>query len=240
MEPQAPANTIETNTNQPQPSVPATWPGAFGIYKQARTATLVNGWTLLGMVLVSILISAPVNIASKDNSLGTATLVASLIVVLLSFWLQLAMTYVLLAGGRGQKLGFGQALRKGLKVYVNGLVAYFLSRLLVVLSLVALVVPFFFVMPRLALVLYYLIDKNLGPIEAIKASWNGTKGHAGKVWGVIAVEILFGVLMLVLVGIYLSFMYLTATALLYLFVTSHQALSIAKAETTETPVTPAA
>jgi hypothetical protein len=67
-------------------------------------------------------------------------------------------------------------------------------------------------------VLFYVVDKGMGPIEAIKASWADSKGYSAKVWGAIAVSILFAVLCLLIVGIYLLFMYQTVFALLYLYI----------------------
>ena len=52
--------------------------------------------------------------------------------------------------------------------------------ILLVLSFIAFIVPFFFVMPRLMMAPYFLFDNR--PIESIKASWAATKGHVGKVW----------------------------------------------------------
>jgi membrane-anchored glycerophosphoryl diester phosphodiesterase (GDPDase) len=90
------------------------------------------------------------------------------------------------------------------------------------LSLLLFVIPFFFVLPRLVLSPYYLVNQNLGPIAALKASWEKTKGHSGKVWGIIGVNILFVLLCVTIIGIpvalYLLFMYASASPVLYYWI----------------------
>jgi hypothetical protein len=189
------------------------WPGAFGIFKRAKAATLVNGWTLFGLDVLAVIVSVLQQKGDKNNN---GTWVVAFVASLLSVFVQLVLTAAYLASARGEKISFGDSLKAGVKHYINGFIASIVVVVLLAISLLALVVPFFFVLPRLTLVFYFLVDQNLGPIEAIKASWDQTKGYSTKVWGVIAVSFLFAVLGLVLVGIYLSFVYQTAFALLYL------------------------
>ncbi len=107
------------------------------------------------------------------------------------------------------------------------------SGLVLVASFIALIIPFFIVAPRIALSPYFLIDKNMGPIEALKASWAITQGHAGKVWGIIGANIAFALLILTLIGIpvaiYLLFMYSAALAVLYEFLNKQPKPKAAKA-----------
>jgi hypothetical protein len=213
-----------------EPSTSAhNWPGAFGIFKQASAAAKKNLWALLGLNLLTIVASGISNGGEKQDVTWYIILIASLV----SIWLQLALISNYLAGVRDKTESFADSLQAGLKHFVNGFIATLVTAFLLVLSIIALVIPFFFVVPRLQLVLYYLVDQNMGPIEAIKASWENSKGYSLKVWGVIAVSLLFAVLCLVLVGIYLLFMYQTAFALLYLFINKNAGGA------TEADITPA-
>jgi uncharacterized membrane protein len=152
--------------------------------------------------------------------------------------IQLALTKAYLASARGEQISFMDSISGGAKHYVNGFIATIVSAVLIGLSFLALVIPFFFVLPRLTLVFYFLVDQNLGPMEAIKASWEQTKGHSGKVWGLIGVTVLFGILIFVLVGIYLTFVYQTVFALLYLHIAGKLAAE-KPAEVTPAPTDPA-
>jgi hypothetical protein len=57
-------------------------------------------------------------------------------------------------------------------------------------------------------------------VEAYKASWNATKGHGSKIWGLIGVTALFALLMIVVIGVYFIIMYAAAFALFYLYITT--------------------
>lgn len=206
MEPQA---TTTTSTD---------WPGAFGAFKRSAAAVKVNLLPILLFDLLLILASG----ASNTKKMWLVALVG----FLLSVWIQLALTSLYLASAKGEKQDFSAAAKVGIDRYVDGFMATILTGVLAFLSLIALIVPFFFVVPRLQLVLYFVVDKGMGPIEALKASWNETKGHSLKMWGAILVSVLFAVLMLVLVGIYLLFMYQAVFALLYLYVRSKQVPAI--------------
>jgi hypothetical protein len=214
---QAPS-TVPSET----PVIPTTWPGAFGVFKHSKQVVQVNLWAILGLNLITLVLGGFNKKDAHAHASGTMS-VLSLVGVLISFWLTVALVMLYLAGIRGEKLSFVAAFKRSLPFYLKTVGATILSALLLVLSLLALVVPFFFVLPRLVLINYFIVDRNAGPIEAIKLSWNGTKGHSLKVWGIIAAMILFAILCFVLVGIYLLFFYQAALAVLYTFITqSHQ------------------
>jgi uncharacterized membrane protein len=124
-----------------------------------------------------------------------------------------------LASARHLKIAVEEALRDAVPFILKYFLLFVLTTLLAGLSLLLLIIPFFFVMPRLVLAPYFMVDKKLGPIEALKASWAASKGNVGKIWGIFGVALLFGALILVLVGIYLSFMYAAIFAVFYLYIT---------------------
>jgi hypothetical protein len=212
--PETPAPETEQSPVQPAEPAPVAavteWPGAFGVFKRAAAATKVNLVAILLFNLVTILFSG-----ADRNKGGLLTFVS----LLVSIWASISLTSLYLASVRGQKQSFGDAAQVGFKRYVDGFIEYVVTVVLLMLSFVALIVPFFFVLPRLQFVMYYVVDKGMGPIDAIQASWADSKGFSLKVWGVLGVSILFGVLCVLIVGIYLLFMYQTALALLYLYAT---------------------
>jgi hypothetical protein len=193
------------------------WPGAFGIYRKSAQAVKFNLGAVLGTVLLGMVASALGNLENKDPS--ASLVVFSLVANIIAIIFAVALTHAAISSARFEKISFGTAVKKSLSfVTIKYFVACIAMFLLFFLSLLALIIPFFFVLPRLMLVFYYVVDKNMGPIESIQASWNATKGHVSKVYGVIGVSILVTIAIITVIGFYFYVMYAAAFALLYLFV----------------------
>ena len=211
----------QTEASQEE-TVPMTWPGAFGLYHFSRNAVRVNVWTLVALILINVVTSGIITSALQQLSLSRDA--AQMLASLFGAWISLAIVVTVLAGIRQQKISVGESLRQAGSFYINGVLLSVATFIIITASLLLFVVPFFFVMPRLSLATYFLVDKKLGVVDALKASWETTRGNVGKVWAVIGVTILFALLIFVLVGIYFLIMYLASTAILYIFLTqAHKA-----------------
>jgi hypothetical protein len=174
---------------------------------------------MLGLILLSVIISGSLQaIGGHDGHSPLAP-----ISWLLSIWVSLALTAAYLAGGHGEKLDGWEALKRGGQVYLPGLLNSVLVGLISVASILLFIIPAFFVIPRLSFALYYVVDKQLGPIEAIKASWENTRGNVGKIYGIFGASLVFAILCLLIIGIYFIFMYQAAMAVLYLYALRNQA-----------------
>ena len=173
------------------PSTPTEWPGAFGIYNYSRAALLVNFWsTLLPLGVIYILIDGATRGTSDSNDgrLGVFSFVALLVEAVVLIPLLTAA----LASVRRKKISFSQSLEAlNFKRYLNFLGTQILTFLAIIISLLALVIPFFFIMPRLVLASFFVVDQDMGPVEAIKASWNTTKGAVGAVYGILGASIFY-------------------------------------------------
>ena len=210
-------------TPAPQPTNPAstdtlgtpnTWPGAFGLYKYSKAAVKFNLGTILTLTVLSIVASIVLSLFKVYGRVLSQ---------LVSLILSVAFIAIYLSSARGQKIDTKQALQRCqpmlvLKYIVNAL----LIAVVLVISFLLLVVPFFFVLPRLLLAPYFLVDQNMGPITAMQASWRATKGHAGKIWGIIGATILMALLVFTIIGIpfaiYFLFLYQAAFAIAYDFI----------------------
>lgn len=84
--------------------------------------------------------------------------------------LQIVMMFVFLAGVRGNEFSFQSISSKLPSVTWKYILQSIVLLFIYIGSLIALIVPFFFVLPRTLLAPYYILDKDMGPIEAIKAS----------------------------------------------------------------------
>lgn len=214
-------------------NVPNVWPGAFGAYKHSRDAVRFNIGTIIGLILLSIVVSIILGGRSNTGRSG-----GSLLADLINVWFSAALTITFLASVRSTKISFGEALKKGGSLYLKYLGLSIVTAVVLFVSFLLLIVPFFFVLPRLVLAPYFLVDKNLGPIEALKTSWAETKGHSGKVWGIIGASLLMAILILVLIGIYFLIMYSAVMALLYVYVQSNKSAAPAAPAVAE-PTAPA-
>lgn len=195
------------------PKVPAEWPGAFGVYKYSKQAVRLNLETLILIWLLTTIVTVIFDYILKGFgglvSLAVDGLTGSAFV----------LTY--LAGVRGQRLTTGDAFNKAMNFWLRMIGLILLLGVSYVISILLLVIPFFFVFPRLSLATYFLIDHDMGVMEAYKASWEATKGNAGKIYGIVGATILMVLLAFTIIGIpffiYFVIMYGAAYAVLYEF-----------------------
>ncbi len=209
---------------------PSSWPGAFGAYKYSKSAVRLN----IGTLIIIWLAVAIVN-GLSEKVFGQA---GSLVSLLVSGLATAAYVLTFIAGVRGQKLSIGDALSKALPLWLKMIGLLIVIGVSLFVSFLLLVIPFFIVLPRLSLAHYFLVDKNLGVMEAYKASWAATKGYSGKVWGIIGATILMALLMITIIGIpfsiYFLIMYSGAYAVLYEFLNKSKPAAAAPA-TAEAP-----
>jgi len=208
-------------------SVPNTWPGAFNTYKFSRDAVKRNLVPLLQIWIGYLIVVLIVTEVSHSTTIAS-TLASSLVSLLLGSVFTVITTRIFLAGVRGRHMSVGEAFGGDLpKLTLRILGLEVLVGLSVIGSLVLLILPALFVIPRLSLAPYFLIDKDSSILDAYKTSWAATKGHSLKVWGVIGVSFLMLLPVVTLVGIpvslYLLFMYSAANAVLYTYLLQHLA-----------------
>jgi len=184
--------------------IPKEWPGAYGLYKYSKQAVQPNLWNIVGLL----------NMVFRNlKNIG------GVLQFLLAAYYGAALVFIWLAGTQGKVKSVQDSLKDTYPVFIKYLVLQILVGLLIGASLLLLIIPFFFVYPRLALAQYYLIDKKMGIMDAINASWNNTKGYSVKVWTVTLAAISMALLALTIIGIpfaiYFLVMYSAAMAVLY-------------------------
>lgn len=204
-------------------NVPDVLPDGFGLLEYSKRAVRTNLGTLFFLyVLYSVLsnISNVPGIRTDSNK----NVVFGLLTYLLSILFFSAQAVALVKSVDGQKISLGAALSKGAGFYFKIFIAQILSIIMVAVGLLLLIVPGILLIPRIYLTEYFIVDKDMGPVEAIKASMAITKGNTGKVWNIIGVGILFAILFITIIGIpfsiYLLFMYGAAEAILYRYLTN--------------------
>ncbi len=221
--------------SQPLPSVPETWPGAFGIYKYSRDVVRLNIVPILVFSLFNLIVGG-----SLEWKLGRS---GGVISFLLGNIAEVCLILLYFAGVRRQHLSLGETLNKSLPLLLKMIGLSILVGLSLVVSFLLLIIPFLIVLPRLTLAPYFLVDKNMGILEAYKTSWSASKGYSTKVWGIIGVSILMAMIMLTLIGIpvaiYLLIMYGASMAVLYEFINKqHPVTATAPADNAVNPAAP--
>lgn len=201
--------------------LPATWPGAFGVYQYSRDAIRRNIWLLVTLIIINFVISAILGLLR----LGFA---GTLLSIVAGTYFGVVITRIMIAGVRGHSEDRDVAFTSDLPLISLKMIGLnLLVALTGLVSLLLFIIPFFIVMPRLTLASYFLIDKNMGVVEAFKASWNATSGNASKVWGIIGASFVLFLPILTIIGIpfaiYFLVMYSAAYAVLYEFLLHHPA-----------------
>lgn len=132
-----------------------------------------------------------------------------------------------LSGARGQSPEFSHVFSGG-PWFLKMLGAMFIHTFLVILGFAFLIVPGVILSLGLVLYPYYVVDRGMGPVEALKASWEATTGQKGKVFVLMLYS--FGVTLLGMlaccVGIFPAIAVITlAQAIVYVRVTGTEGVA---------------
>ncbi|MDQ5885859.1 MAG: hypothetical protein QG628_256 [Patescibacteria group bacterium] len=200
-----------------------TWPGAFGAYKYSKKAVRTNANTIVILIILSI-VWAIINSIEIQNK--GVSLLKDIVDALVNVIFTAAFITILLAGVNNVKLSVSQVMSKIKQYLLNIFIVSVLVSFATIASIILFVIPFFFVFPRLVFAPYLVIDKGLSATEAFSASWKMSKGHVGKVYGIVGANIAMGLLAITIIGIpfaiYFVIMYSAATAILYSFINKQQ------------------
>ncbi|MEM9955176.1 MAG: hypothetical protein AAF846_26440 [Chloroflexota bacterium] len=163
-------------------------------YISDRTAmnSYSKGWELftsnvglfLGVVVVQILISLPAQLGNANAENPNFGLIAFanawsfFVVTPIGF----STAWVFLRAARGDSPAFTDMFAVFQRNYVQTLIAGILMGLIIFAGLLLLIIPGIYFALRLSFVSYLVIDSQMNAVEAIKTSWEMTKGHAGTLF----------------------------------------------------------
>lgn len=217
----------------------------------------VNIWTYtLTTILIFIPIIVLVIIAMAQlfvrNSMNTRSAsnpglnITSVILVVISVLAIIALGVIItgasikiqLDSARGTKLGFREALAAGRKYGLRLVGLGILVGLIVLVGFILLIVPGVFMMKRYLLSPYYLVDKDMGITEAMRACAADSKTYSSAIWGLLGVLLLFSVIgdipLIGLVGSILALLYAFAPAVRYVEIENLQSGASAQTIVTQT------
>lgn len=210
-------NQSNTTSTIKGSTIPEIWPGALGIYKYSKRVVMKNLATLIGLIGL-LLLSALAAALVDDKNLSVTMLTVYVINSIIGSILSAAITFVVIASIKGESLSLDGAIDNALKIFWRYFLLNLIVSLLVLTSILMLIVPAFFIVPRLSLSQYYLIEGKLGVLDSIKASWFATKPHVGKIWGIIGVTLLLTIPAIPIIGAYFGLIYSASLAVLYFFI----------------------
>lgn len=180
------------------------------VYKSGFETYKKNWQIFLAVSLIMIVVSV-ISENIKDSFL-----------LEISFWLISTLLWVgvlklCLDLASGKKVKLDSLLNEFTKV-PSYIVSSIIYGFVVVLGFILLILPGIFIAIRLQLYLYFIVDKSLGPIEALKASWKATDGCFWDLFLAAVMAIVINILGALALGIGLFVSYpttLMASAYIY-------------------------
>lgn len=116
-----------------------------------------------------------------------------------------ALIKIQLLGAQGKTISPDEAFSFGLSRLLRFAGLAIVLALVFVISMLLLIIPFFFMLRRYILAPYYLIDQDMGIKEAMRASAADSKKYSSTIWGLIGVEMLLALTsILTFIGIFAS------------------------------------
>lgn len=122
-------------------------------------------------------------------------------------------SWVFLKAVRGERVEIKDMFAVFQRNYWNAVVANVVVSVIVGMGFVMLIVPGIIFACRLAFVPYLVVDKQMDVMEALRVSWNMTRGYGGQIFlmGLMAFFIAIGGLICFIVGIFVSIMWIKAS-----------------------------
>jgi uncharacterized membrane protein len=122
-------------------------------------------------------------------------------------------SWVFLKAVRGERVEIRDMFSVFQRNYWNAVIANVVVAVIVGLGMVMLIVPGIIFACRLAFVPYLVVDREMDVMEALRVSWNMTRGYGGHIFfmGLMAFFIAIGGLLLFFVGIFISIMWIKSS-----------------------------
>lgn len=167
------------------------WMGAFEAFGKAFDAIVKNPRPALFFVgvytattVISLILQGK-TVYSDPDYVGFADLLILVFIVPL-------VTYAL-ALADGKSLTVKEFMQINFKHLVVLIVASILAALIILGSLILLIIPAIWTIAWFSMTSFAVIDKDMGPVDALKESKRLVRNHKGKAWAIIGVTILVSI-----------------------------------------------
>jgi len=120
--------------------------------------------------------------------------------------------WVFLKAVRGERIEIRDIFVVFQRNYWNVVIANIVVGVIVGLGIVMLIVPGIIFAVRLSFVPFLVVDKEMDVMDALRVSWDMTRGHGWQIFfmGILAIFVVIGGLICLVVGIIISIMWISA------------------------------
>lgn len=190
-------------------------PGVGAVLGHGWETLTRHFWTLIVATLIYLGAEALSNVFTIDPGPGgpqsPVSVLSPLWSILITGPLFVGLAALVLTAVRGREPELDELLT-GFRTYVNAVGGMLVYSIAVVVGLILLVVPGLVAIVRLSFTPYLIADRDLDPIDAVKTSWERTRGHGWPLFGLLIVSlgILVVGLLLLIVGVVPAIAWVTA------------------------------
>ena len=192
----------------------ATISGSYGYGWQQMKKHFLYFFLILLIVAIA---ESPASMAKESELDNSAAIV---LLQILSAAYALLLLPVIIYGGnllylrgiRNEEIDFSELFVGFKEKYVHIVLANLLKVALIAMGFIFLIVPGIILLCRLAFVSLLVMDKDLEPIAAIEKSWQMTKGHGWRIFGMglLAIPVFIAGLICFIVGAFVAVMWISA------------------------------
>ncbi len=172
---------------------------------------------LLVVTLVYVVIQIPTNMVQiKPDSfewfLVPIAMLGTAYAIFIAGPIHYSVKWVFLKAVRGEKIEIKDMFSVFDRNYWNAVLANIVVGVIIIFGFVMLIVPGIIFAVRLAFVSYLVIDRKMEAIEALKTSWEMTRGHGWHIlWmALLAIPIALLGLIMLFVGVFIAAMWINA------------------------------
>lgn len=148
-------------------------------------------WPLLAAAVIYTLIEAQADALEKGSGFNP---VGSILSIFIAGPIGMSTAWTFLRAARGTPFQVTDMFAVFSRNYWSAVAAHILTAAAVLLGFFCLVVPGIILAIRLSFVSYLVIDRKLGPLEAIHESWEMTRGHSWNLFGMGVAAVLAAIL----------------------------------------------
>ena len=153
------------------------------------------------------------------TTLASGISTISILTTLINSYLGLGIWKICINHIRGEEVQLNDLISISFGQFIHYIIATIITIIATLVGLVLLIIPGIHICCRLLLVPGYIADQNLSFDNAIKSSWNATKGHTMKLflWILLSIFVVILGLIALIVGIFAAIPVISL-ALAYIYV----------------------